>query len=209
MNFVLINVCIGFLLSFSSIIFAEKSPAFLSSYWSGDRDHYRMSLRHIESGGIGYDDGYTTVDAFLAPTPNELTLMPFLDLRGHVFDDASLAANLGVGFRKIAACRVYGVNAYYDYRNIDHVNYGQMGFGLETLGKRWDFRINAYQPIDRGVPAIDEIEFSQFVGNQLMLSENYQMKGFNTNFGVHFGRNRLCDFYDFRPDFGFPWPWRQ
>ena len=70
-----------------------------------------------------------------------------------------------------------------------------MGFGVEALGKRWDFRVNAYLPIERSLTSIDEIGLSKFVGNQMILAQNYQMKGFNTNFGIHFGRNRICDFY--------------
>ncbi len=33
--------------------------------------HYRAAVRHIESGGIGYEDGYTTLEAFLASDPSK------------------------------------------------------------------------------------------------------------------------------------------
>lgn len=197
MNPFLINLFAGFLLCCSSLTLAEKSPAYLSNFWSGDKEHYRMSVRHIESGGIGYDNGYTTLETFFAPTPNELSIMPFLDIRGHGFDNGDVAANIGVGFRKILNCRVFGVNAYYDFRNTENTNYGQMGFGVESLGKRWDFRVNAYVPTQRTITPVSEFTFGGFSGHDMMLSQDYQfaMRGANANFGVHFGRNKLCDFY--------------
>ena len=32
--------------------------------------HMRASTRHIEAGGIGYNKGYTTIEAFLAADPS-------------------------------------------------------------------------------------------------------------------------------------------
>lgn len=186
------------LLCCTTIGFTQDSiPSYSSKFWSGDKEHYRMGLRHIEAGGIGYNNGYTTVDGFIAPTPNPLTLMPFLDIRGSVFNNGTVATNLGVGFRKIAGCRIYGVNAYYDYRNNEHEDYNQMGFGVETLGKRWDFRINAYLPIERNITPVGQAAFTEFAGHHMILAQNYQfaMKGANANFGFHFGKNWLCDFY--------------
>ena len=59
--------------------------------------HYRAGVRHIESGGIGYKNGYTTIEAFLSPDPNEWIATPFLDARAHVFNNGKWAANAGVG----------------------------------------------------------------------------------------------------------------
>lgn len=192
-----LNAFTVFLLCCSSLLSAEKSPAYLSNFWSGEKEHYRMSVRHIESGGIGYDNGYTSLEAFIAPVPNPVTLMPFLDIRGHGFDNGDVAANIGVGLRKISKCRVFGFHAYYDYRNTENKNYSQMAFGVESLGKRWDFRVNAYLPTEREISPVGEFQLSGFSGNNMMLSQSYQfaMKGANANFGLHFGRNKVCDFY--------------
>ncbi len=80
---------------FRCILFAAVLP--LSIF--ADTRHYRTTLRHIESGGIGYEDGYTTLEAFLASDPSKWAVTPFLDARGHVFDNGKWAANAGVGLR--------------------------------------------------------------------------------------------------------------
>ena len=111
------------------------------------KQHYRTTIRHIESGGIGYKDGYTTFEAFLAPDPSQWTITPFLDARGHVFNNGKWATNVGAGVRTLLGNRAYGINAYYDYRNAGRFNSNQIGVGLETLGKLFDFRINGYLPV--------------------------------------------------------------
>ena len=115
--------------------------------------------------------------------------MPFLDLRGHVFNDGKIATNVGLGIRQIAQERVYGFNAYYDYRNTKRLHYNQVGFGLETLGKHWDFRINAYFPIRRKITDPYHGTFAGFSGNNLMLLQKYQfaMRGFNAELGTYLG----------------------
>ena len=91
----------------------------------------RATVRHIEGKGIGYNQGYTTLEGFFAPDPEKIAVMPFFDLRGHVFDNGKLAANGGLGARWRWGCRAYGVNAYYDYRD-DRRGFNQVGVGLET-----------------------------------------------------------------------------
>ncbi|MDE3045922.1 MAG: inverse autotransporter beta domain-containing protein [Verrucomicrobiota bacterium] len=60
---------------------------------------------------------------------------PFLDARGHVFDNGKWAANAGVGLRTLKGTRAYGINAYYDYRNTGRFHSNQIGAGLESLGE--------------------------------------------------------------------------
>ncbi len=159
--------------------------------------HYRASVRHIEGGGIGYDEGYTTLDGFFAPDPQRLSLMPFLDVRGHVFNDGKMAANAGLGFRGILGCRAYGLNAYYDYRNTKRLHYNQIGVGLETLGTLWDFRINGYLPVGKKITSPFNVKFDRFSGHHMHLSQKRQfaMKGADAEIGFHFGKSRNFDFY--------------
>ena len=152
--------------------------------------HYRVSARHIEAGGIGYSQGYTTLEGFFAPDPQQWLLMPFLDLRGHVFNNGKMAANAGLGFRGISGCRTYGLNAYYDYRNTKRLHYNQVGVGLETLGTLWDFRINGYLPVGRKMTSPYNVQFGSFSGHYLLLSQKRQfaMKGADAEIGFHFGK---------------------
>src|SRR4051812_21635157 len=59
-----------------------------------------VDVRHTESKGVGYNDGYTTLEGFGIYDHNSY-FMPFLDLRGHVFNDGQLAGNVGLGERTV------------------------------------------------------------------------------------------------------------
>lgn len=183
---------------FTSIaVFADEVEPASSETCPDGKRHYRVSARHIEAGGIGYTEGYTTLEGFFAPDPHLWSVMPFLDLRGHVFNNGKLAANAGLGFRGIWGCRTYGLNAYYDYRNTKRLHYNQVGMGLETLGTLLDFRINGYLPVGRKITAPYNAEFDRFSGHYLLLSQKLQfaMKGADAEIGFHFGKSENFDFY--------------
>ena len=178
-------------------MFADEVGTSPSKECRNGKRHYRVSARHIEGGGIGYNKGYTTLEGFFAPNPEQLVVMPFLDVRGHVFNDGKMAANAGLGFRGILGCRTYGLNTYYDYRNTKRLHYNQVGVGLETLGTLWDFRINGYLPVGKKITSPYGIKFDKFSGNQLVLSQKRQfsMKGADAEVGFHFGKSHNFDFY--------------
>ena len=194
MNSFLASTIAGSLLCFTAASFADTAPS--EECPSGSK-HYRASIRHIEGRGIGYDNGYTTLEGFFALDPERLSVMPFLDLRGHVFDNGKMAANAGLGFRGMLGCRTYGLNTYYDYRNTKRGHYNQIGLGLETLGTLWDIRLNGYLPVGRKVSSPYNVEFGGFFGNSMLVSQKYQfaMKGADAEMGFHFGKSRLFDFY--------------
>ncbi len=197
MIFRLPTFLVGFFITCSTMIFAYEISSYSAKYRSGDTEHCRASARYIAGGGIGYSQGYTTLDAFCAPRPNPRNVMPFVDLRGHIFNNGRCATNVGLGLRKIAGCRVYGVNTYYDFRNTKRINYNQIGVGFETLGNLWDFRLNGYVPLGKHVTCPYDTKFSEFLGHSMIVSEKYQlaMDGANAELGVHFGRSQRCDFY--------------
>ena len=105
------------------------------------------ALRHIEGKGIGYNQGYTTVELLFSPKNGYDAMLIFGDLRGHIFNDGKLAANAGIGMRFLVKDRICGWNAYYDYRNTRRQHYHQIALGFESLGERWDVRINGYLPV--------------------------------------------------------------
>jgi hypothetical protein len=165
--------------------------------YADGKQHYRTTIRHIESGGIGYEDGYTTLEAFFASDPSQWRVTPFLDARGHVFDNGKWAANAGAGLRALWKNRAYGINAYYDYRNVGRFNSNQVGVGLETLGELFDFRINGYLPVGTKISNPYHTVFKKFSGHHMLLSQKYQsaMKGADAEFGFHFGKSKSFDFY--------------
>jgi len=161
------------------------------------RKHHRLSARHIEGRGIGYDQGYSTLEAFFAHDPGEWCFLPFLDVKGHISDNGKWAANAGLGIREIYGKRVWGLNGYYDYRNTRKKNYTQAGVGLETLGDFWDFRINGYIPLGKKISSPYSVRFEKFSGPRIILSQKYQyaLKGSDAELGFHFGRSRSFKFY--------------
>ncbi len=157
----------------------------------------KASIRHIEGGGVGYNKGYSTLETFIASDPNLWSYTPFLDLRGHVFNDGRIALNTGVGLRSILGSRVYGINSYYDFRNTNHRNYNQISLGLETLGQLIDVRVNGYLPVGRKVSDLYDISFNSFKGNSILVNRKlqYAMKGVDGEIGFHLGKASDFDFY--------------
>lgn len=193
---------IGSLVCFTVSSFAEE-PC------SNGTQHFRTTIRHIESSGIGYNQGYTTLQFFLAPDPSRLSIVPLMDLRGHVFDDGKFAANAGLGVRALADCRVFGANIYYDYRNTKHQHYNQVGVGFETLGIRWDFRANAYLPVGPKKSSFYDVNttsvaaFDTFQGHQALIRQTvtskgkvqFAMTGVNAEAAFHILKNENIDLY--------------
>lgn len=148
----------------------------------------RTVVRHIESGGIGYKQGYTTLEGFFSPIrPLNDTWVPFLDLRGHLFNNGQPAINAGVGVRYLASSRVWGTNAYYDYRKTNREHYNQIAAGFESLGERWDFRINGYLPVGKTKSAFWGSDFDHFHGHFAFLSGKREsaLKGINAEAAAH------------------------
>ena len=112
----------------------------------------RFTVTHVEGigGGTAYGTNYSSATAFLAPDYRLGSVLPFLDGQIHRFDNNTYGANVGIGARYIPKdntfCNLFGINLYYDYRRGHRWNYNQIGFGVEILGERLDFRANAYFP---------------------------------------------------------------
>ena len=147
----------------------------------------RISARHIENKGIGYNTGYTTLEAFLAAPTDLWSVMPFVDLRGHIFNDGHWAANGGLGLRSLIKDRIYGGYAYYDYRDTKRKSYNQVSFGLETLGTFWDLRLNGYVVLGSKQSRPYDTEFSQFAGNTIYYTQKFQyaLSGGNAEVGFY------------------------
>lgn len=158
-----------------------------------------FQLRHIEGMGIGYDSGYTSLDLLVSLPNLSFELFPFIDLRGHVFNDGQFAANTGIGVRWFSEDheRLWGVNFFYDYRKTSQQVYNQVALGFESLGNRWDFRINAYLPVGKKRPKFYDFHYAQWGTNEYFLIGRYQfaMHGFNAEAGVYVGEHKGHDLY--------------
>ena len=133
---------------------------------------FRLSLAHREANGIGYDQGYTSVDTFFAFTSIR-NWHPFFDVRGHFFNNGKVAANAGFGIRyePKAFPVLLGVNGFFDFRRANHSTFEQVGIGVEALGTKWFGRANGYFPIINRTHLYDT-SFIGFKSHQALFSVN-------------------------------------
>lgn len=108
----------------------------------------RFTAKHVFNEGVGRDRGFSSLEWFLPLEQDSEAEMWFGDFRGLMFDDAEFGGNLGGGYRWYDADldRIFGVNAYWDFRTETGLEFNQVGIGLETLGPVFDFRVNGYTP---------------------------------------------------------------
>ena len=157
-------------------------------------------FKHIEGKGYGYKEGYSTVGAFITPYSNFSNILPFLDLRGHVFNSNwKFAANAGAGFKWLTdSLFVFGAAAYYDYRQTHKNHYNQVGLSFEFLCNRWEVRANGYLPVgekthSKTLSETVSYAFEKFAGHSLFYTTTYDihrkvefaMKGVDGEVGFH------------------------
>lgn len=170
----------------------------------------QVSLRTTQPGGIGYPTGYTSLDLFYAPGSN-VNFHPFLDFRAHVFNDGKPAFNTGLGLRYLPDCTdvVFGVNAYWDFRDAKHTSFSQVGLGFEALWANWDLRLNGYVPVNRHKKGYRS-GFLKFQDNEAIFYRKYELAlaGADLDLGYLFYKNACLDMratlggYYFQGDYG-------
>jgi hypothetical protein len=158
-----------------------------------------FDVRHTESKGVGYKNGYTTLEGFGIYDHNPY-LMPFLDLRAHVFNNGKWAGNVGLGERTVIPSinHVFGLYCYYDIRQEDHgLTVNQISPGVELLGKRMEYRINGYFPVGRDESRHYDQKFKKFQGHRILIQEKkkYAMTGADTEVGAHITQSTQHDVY--------------
>lgn len=155
-----------------------------------------ISARYNLGKGIGYEDSYSTLQLFLTNTNHNI--FPFLDGRGHLFNNGTYAANVSLGFRTLPSCNLLGFYSFYDYRQTKHHHYQQLGGGIEFSTGSFDIRANGYLPIgSTKSPFFDinesrSLTFGNFIGNsftviqQTVLNEKqeFAFKGANLEVGA-------------------------
>ncbi len=159
-----------------------------------------VSARHNESKGIGYHDGYTTLEAFGIYDGWSSHFMPFLDLRGHVFNNGKLAGNVGIGERTLMSSinHTFGSYLYYDVRRVGHgLTVNQLSPGLELVGRRMEYRINGYFPLGKDKTHRYDYKFDEFEGHSIILKLKQQraLRGGDAEVGVHVTQSTKYDLY--------------
>lgn len=109
---------------------------------------FRISAVQREGRGIGYNQGYSSIDGFFTFSTIR-NWHPFFDARAHIFNNGKLAGNAGFGVRyqPQSVQAIFGLNGFFDFRRTFASTFEQVGFGFEALSAKWEGRINSYFPI--------------------------------------------------------------
>ncbi len=157
-------------------------------------------IRHTERRGVGYQTGYTTLEGFFNITDRNSSFIPFVDLRGHVFDDGRFAGNVGIGERTAltSISHLLGTYLYYDVRqDRHHLVVNQLTPGIELLGNRMEYRINGYFPFGNKKSHKYQYAFHEFDGNRIILKAKQRkaLTGGDAEVGVHMTQSMKYDLY--------------
>jgi hypothetical protein len=167
------------------------------NYFAGPQPN-QLIFRHLEGTGIGFNKGYTSVEAMLVPLTNA-QLFPYANLRGHVFNNGQGAGNFGLGFRYLtdSSCQVMGANLFYDLRKTNFETFNQLGGGLEYLLPSWEFRANGYFPVGKRVSSRHGIKFDHFSGNNFIIGfkREFAFTGVDGEVAWHFNPYEDINFY--------------
>ncbi len=131
-----------------------------------------FNIYHQSNSGVGYTNGFTQFGAF---APYWLSPDSFIapNARMILTDNAAAGFNAGLVGRWYNPNwdRILGAYGYYDYDQSAYKHtYDQLTFGVETLGRIWDARANAYVPINNQTNFDKPLALSQnmvFFGNRL------------------------------------------
>ena len=144
----------------------------------------RLSVLYQSGDGVGYDEGFWSVQSFvpLAHCSDERLL--FVDLHALFDENGALGGNFGLGHRVYSkALRVtVGGYVYYDYRSTGVNQFQQISPGLDVFGDGWELHANGYLPtIENTRQALPD----QFRGNLLFIDRfESAMRGGDIEMGV-------------------------
>lgn len=160
-----------------------------------DPSSFRITMKHREAGGIGYSEGYSSLDLFAAFSAIG-NIRPFFDIRAHVFNDGKPAANVGFGVRYLPENlhAIVGANAFFDFRQADHATFEQLGAGIEVLGTLWNFHANGYIPIIH-TDEVYRVHFDRFHGHSALfhVDRELALKGVDVSLGRMLIQKRTID----------------
>lgn len=154
-------------------------------------------IRHTEPKGVGFNDGYTTLQGFVMGSEAYWKFFPYIDARWHIFNNGKNAANIGVGARGEVGKRFFGANIYYDYRKVRDTSFNQVSFGFETIGRRYDIYANGYIVVGDKNTDVYGSRFYRFHDHYLYLKGKTQgaFSGFDASVRVHLLENQKWDCY--------------
>ncbi len=161
----------------------------------------RLEVRHTEGNQtcrgcqVGFGTNYTTIALLSAPEYKAGSFLPMIDLRLDRFDNVTYSSSVGLIARYIpesnAFCHMLGANLYYDFRQGSVGYFNQIGVGVEVLGRRWDFRANAYIPVGPR-HQVHKCLYDDYIGPYYAIDIQNELVsyGFNGEVGYYFVRGK-------------------
>jgi hypothetical protein len=192
----LLSACGLLLLIFSSPAFAQTNPAGNDTPAEETTETFpsfkpRLGVRY-NTDSAGYSP-FTSFEGFLPLLQSPGQNVTFLEGRMLLDNDSNVSANLVLGHRFLSneGKRVIGTYVSYDKRDTGENIFNQVGLGFESLGN-WDFRANAYLPIDGGRQTVRNgyTGGAALSGNSLFLQRRYEvgLHGIDTEFGARLAK---------------------
>jgi len=156
----------------------------------------RIGARYTMGKGLGYSRAYSSLDLFLSEPFCHNRFVPFLDLRGHIFNNGRYAANAGLGFRELNECRTFmwGLNWFYDYFQSKQRPFNQVSMGFEFFTDSWSGFINGYLPVGHKETPLYQFSYLSLDPDHFLLvgTEKLALKGVDAEAGY-----RFCDWHCF------------
>ncbi len=175
---------------------APESMTSIVPNWMGEDVNWgfqtftpRIGITH-RTRGYGYNRGYSSLDTFVPLFQDDVNWMTAFQGNFIVDNGGELGGNMGFVNRKYVESmdRIFGANTFYTARHEDGRTFNQMGFGIETLGPRVDWRMNGYLPVgkDLYIAQNTQITYAAFSGRDVLINflANKALAGFDTEWGV-------------------------
>ncbi|NJR38143.1 MAG: hypothetical protein HC781_03935, partial [Leptolyngbyaceae cyanobacterium CSU_1_4] len=147
-------------LSIAVLLMLAASPyAALAQTPNISRIPARLGVEHNSSqGGI---DGTSRLEGFIPLAQTVGQRITFLEGQFLLDNGGNVGGDIVLGYRHYDANknRIWGGYVGLDHQQTDENSFNQIGLGVESLGRTWDFRVNAYLPIGDTRDLTDENSF--------------------------------------------------
>jgi len=184
-------------------------PNFAAGGERNETGLYRFQVGNFTGRTIGNRNDFISFEAFGGLFINDQNGLLFMDGRLISNDYDNTGTNVGGGLRQYVdgIGAIVGANAFYDLRDTGKADFDQFGFGLEALGTIFEWRANAYVPVNKD----SNVTFNHIgvlIGNNVYQTATYQsaFRGFDTEAGAVVTRNEyvqtklLAGIYGFEGD---------
>ncbi len=132
-----------------------------------------IRVRGSSGEGLGYQDNYYSLNAFIPKHIEPGQSLFFLALLGSVTDVGTGIGTVGAGYRHYVPRlnRIFSASGWFDLDGGHASTYSQAGVSLESLGKNLDFRINGYYVVGDDFTKVSDTIMGEpfFGGNRILL----------------------------------------